>query len=77
LIGEVKPDIVSMENVSNLANSEKYPIFKTFLVALESNGYKYKYEIVNVSEYGIPQRRRRLVLLASRFGEISLIKELI
>lgn len=74
LIGEVKPDIVSMENVSNLANSEKYPIFKTFLAALESNGYKYKYEIVNVSEYGVPQRRRRLVLLASKFGEISLIK---
>lgn len=74
LIEETKPDIVSMENVSGLANIEKNPIFKTFLDALEKNKYKYKYEIVDVSEYGVPQKRKRLVLLASRFGEISLIK---
>ena len=61
LIGETKPDIVSMENVSGLADTKKYPIFKTFINALENGGYKYKYEIVNVSEYGVPQRRRRLV----------------
>jgi len=74
LIKETLPDIVSMENVSGLANTEKYPIFKTFINTLEENGYNYKYEIVNVSEYGIPQSRKRLVLLASRFGEIQLIK---
>jgi len=74
LIKETKPDIVSMENVSGLADIEKYPIFKTFIDTLENNGYKYKYEIVNVSEYGVPQSRKRLVLLASRFGEIKLIK---
>lgn len=75
LIGETMPDIVSMENVSGLADTKKYPIFKTFINALENGGYKYKYEIVNVSEYGVPQRRRRLVLLASRFGDIELIKK--
>lgn len=74
LIDETKPDIVSMENVSGLADMKKYPIFKTFIDTLEKNGYKYKYEIVDVSEYGVPQRRRRLVLLASKFGEIELIK---
>lgn len=74
LIDEVKPDIVSMENVSGLANMKKYPIFKTFTDTLERNGYKYKYEIVDVSEYGVPQKRKRLVLLASRFGDIELIK---
>ena len=74
LIEEVKPDIVSMENVSGLADAKKYPIFKTFIDTLDRNGYKYKYEIVNVSEYGVPQNRKRLVLLASRFGNIELIK---
>ncbi|HOX96456.1 MAG TPA: DNA (cytosine-5-)-methyltransferase [Candidatus Woesebacteria bacterium] len=74
LIEEVKPDIVSMENVSELAKMDKYPIFKTFLDTLERNGYRYKYEVVDVSEYGVPQSRRRLVLLASRFGEIELVK---
>lgn len=74
LINEIKPDIVSMENVSELAKMNKYPIFKTFLDVLERNGYHYKYEIVNVSEYGVPQNRKRLVLLASKLGEIELVK---
>lgn len=74
LINQVKPDIVSMENVSGLANTDKYPIFRTFIKTLEKNGYRYKHEIVDVSEYGIPQSRKRLVLLASRFGDIELIK---
>ena len=74
LIDQTKPDIVSMENVSGLANMEKYPIFKAFVEILEQNGYKYKYEIVDTSEYGVPQNRKRLVLLASLFGQIELIK---
>jgi len=74
LIEEVAPDVVSMENVSGLANTKKYPIFQTFIDTLERNGYKYKYEIVDVSEYGVPQNRKRLVLLASKFGDIQLIK---
>ena len=74
LIGEVKPDIVSMENVSELADTRKYPVFKTFTDALIRNGYKYKFEIVNTAEYGVPQNRRRLVLLASRLGDIGLVK---
>jgi DNA (cytosine-5)-methyltransferase 1 len=74
LIDETKPDIVSMENVSELAKVKKYPIFQTFLDVLKKNGYHYKYEIVNVSEYGVPQNRKRLVLLASRLGDIELVK---
>lgn len=74
LIDEVKPDIVSMENVSGLADTKKYPVFANFINTLERNGYKYKYEVVDVSEYGVPQRRRRLVLLASRYGDIQLVK---
>jgi len=75
LIDQTKPDIVSMENVSGLADMKKYPIFKTFIDILKQNGYKYNYEIVDVSDYGVPQKRRRLVLLASLFGEIELIKK--
>lgn len=74
LIGEVKPDIVSMENVSGLANTKKHPVFQTFINTLMNHGYHYSYEIVDVSEYGVPQSRKRLVLLASKFGEIKLIE---
>lgn len=70
LIQEVKPDIVSMENVKGLL---KNPIFKKFLSTLDGNGYNYDYGVVNFSDYGVPQNRHRLVLLASRLGKISLI----
>lgn len=75
LIKETLPDIVSMENVSGLADMTKYPIFKIFIETLERCSYKYKYEIVDASDYGVPQYRKRLVLLASRFGEIELVKK--
>jgi DNA (cytosine-5)-methyltransferase 1 len=74
LITETQPDIVSMENVSNLAVKDKYPAFASFLKTLADNNYNYKYEIVDVSEFGVPQRRKRLVLLASKLGNIQLIK---
>lgn len=70
LIEDVKPDIVSMENVKGLL---KNPIFKSFLRALDKNGYNYTYNIVDFSDYGVPQKRHRLVLLASKLGKISLI----
>jgi len=74
LIKEILPDIVSMENVSGLADMKKYPIFKVFIENLMRCGYNYKYEIVNTSDYGVPQSRKRLVLLASQFGDIKLVK---
>ena len=74
LIEETSPDIVSMENVAGLANMEKHPVFKTFLKALEDD-YACKYKIVNAADYGVPQNRKRLVLLASRLGEIELIEK--
>lgn len=72
-IAELKPDIVSMENVRGLAKDDKYPVFKEFLKVLEENDYKYSYSVIDTSDYGIPQKRNRLVLLASRLGPISLL----
>lgn len=73
LINEVQPDIISMENVPRLVNYSKAPVFQDFVDSLEINGYRVFYEIVNCPEYGLPQNRKRLVLLASKFGEIKLI----
>ncbi|MFA7298184.1 MAG: DNA cytosine methyltransferase [Candidatus Absconditabacterales bacterium] len=75
LIKEVKPEIVSMENVAGLIDEKKYPSFSYFINTLEDNGYKVSYSVVDCTKYGIPQTRRRLVLLASRYGEIKLIPE--
>lgn len=70
LVLETNPEIVTMENVPNLANQ---PIFKDFVKFLKGKGYFVSYSNVYCPDYGIPQKRRRLVLLASKYGEISLI----
>jgi len=70
LVKETTPDIISMENVTNLSNKQ---VFKDFVVQLERLKYKVKYKNVYCPDYGIPQKRRRLVLLASRLGTIDII----
>lgn len=70
IIKGVQPEIVSMENVPQIT---KYDVFTDFVAGLESEGYYVFWEIVNCPDYGIPQTRRRLVLLASKLGEIDLV----
>ncbi len=69
LIRDCKPDFVSMENVRGLS---KRPIFDVFLRELGTMEYEYDYDIVSCRDYGVPQNRKRLVLVASRLGKISL-----
>lgn len=70
LIRETSPDIVSMENVPNLIDQD---IFHSFVNRLRRNGYSVSYQVVFCPDYGIPQNRHRLVLLASKHGRIKLI----
>ncbi|NOY84052.1 MAG: DNA cytosine methyltransferase [Nitrospirae bacterium] len=63
LIQEVRPHFVTMENVPQV---EQHPVFQGFLKALD--GYHVEWSILNCSHLGIPQTRRRLVLLASKLG---------
>jgi DNA (cytosine-5)-methyltransferase 1 len=67
LIQQVQPDLVTMENVPQLP---KHEVFKDFLACLE--GYEYEFQVVNCLDYGVPQQRKRLVLLASKLGPIQI-----
>lgn len=71
LAGEVMPDYISMENVPELM---KETVFTAFVASLDRLGYAVTYNVVRAEEYGVPQRRRRLLLLASKEGAISLIE---
>lgn len=73
LVQELSPELVTMENVPGLI---EHDVFKKFVKNLDESGYKSSYCIVTCSEYGIPQRRERLVLLASKLGPISLLTPL-
>jgi len=70
LIKEVRPDIVSMENVPAIARSE---VFVDFVTELKEQDYHIFWDEVYCPDYGVPQSRKRLVLLASKFGAINVI----
>lgn len=67
LIQKTKPDLITMENVPPLALQ---PIFKDFIDSLE--GYWVDWRVIECSRIGLPQNRKRLVLLASKLGPISI-----
>jgi DNA (cytosine-5)-methyltransferase 1 len=66
IIRSVKPVSVMLENVPGLASSRLYAAFRR---GLESLGYHAKWRVLNAVDFAVPQRRRRLVLLASKLGE--------
>jgi DNA (cytosine-5)-methyltransferase 1 len=70
LVVEVQPDLVTMENVPPLADQD---VFRDFLESLSSS-YNIDYGVVEGQTIGLPQTRKRLVLVASRLGPISIPK---
>jgi DNA (cytosine-5)-methyltransferase 1 len=70
LVSEIKPDFVTMENVPQL---KKQSVFLDFQESLKENGYSVSARVVDAADYGVPQRRKRLVLLASLHGSIRLL----
>lgn len=73
LVKKVKPDFVTMENVPEL-KLRSHQVFLDFVACLEECGYRVAYDIVDCTRYGVPQHRKRLVLLASLHKNISLPK---
>ncbi len=59
LIRDIKPEIVSIENVPDLS---KQSVFLDFVSTLEKLGYSVDWKIVYCPAYGVPQNRKRLVL---------------
>jgi DNA (cytosine-5)-methyltransferase 1 len=69
IIKEIRPKAIMMENVPGLAMRGKV-IFNKFLRILKRLGYKYNWRIEQMANFGVPQSRRRLVLLAGLGFEI-------
>ncbi|WP_192385760.1 DNA cytosine methyltransferase [Mesorhizobium silamurunense] len=69
IVQQAKPEIVTLENVPRLVH---LPLWSEFVLGLEEVGYSVSWDVLDVSKFGVPQQRRRLVLLASRLGAIHL-----
>lgn len=71
LVRVLKPLTIMMENVPGLKD---YYLFKKVFATLKAMGYDPKVAVVNVKDYGVPQNRKRLVMVGSRLGNLEIAK---
>jgi DNA (cytosine-5)-methyltransferase 1 len=72
IISKAKPGYVLIENVPGIATRRGFCTFRRFIRLLEQSGYGIVFDILDAKHYGVPQTRRRLVLIATRKGTPSL-----
>lgn len=70
LVRDIEPNIVAMENVQEIRN---HRVYSNFIDTLFKAGYDISINKIDCEKYGVPQSRRRLLVLASKHGDIGLI----
>lgn len=61
-----KPELVILENVKNLGTHDKGNTLKTIYSSLEKLGYITTHKVLNAADYGVPQSRERIIIVASQ-----------
>lgn len=64
VIAAKKPKVVFFENVANLVKHDNGKTFDTIFATMSELGYFVRYKIMNASDYGIPQQRNRIYIVA-------------
>lgn len=67
-VKELMPKAIMMENVPGL---KKYWRFRGFCTELKKLGYEINFDVLDAADYGVPQRRKRLILLAGKNRKIN------
>jgi len=71
MVKALRPLTIMMENVPGLKD---YSLFQDIVKELNVLGYAPKVKVVNVKDFGVPQSRRRLVMVGSLLGDIEIAK---
>ena len=66
LIDEVRPMFFIMENVSGIQGKRGKSILSGLVKDMESIGYRVHKELIDAGDYGVPQRRKRIILVGER-----------
>lgn len=71
IIKSNKPKVVVLENVKNLINHDKGRSFAQILNELDGIGYEVRYKVLNSLDFGVPQRRNRIYIIAMKKDSFS------
>ncbi len=74
IIKEKQPKVVVLENVKHYLHHDKKKTLSTTIFALEDLGYNVVYSILNAKDFGLPQNRERLFIIASKKGVFDFSK---
>jgi DNA (cytosine-5)-methyltransferase 1 len=66
LVDEIRPRHIAFENVPGLVEGRWRPAFDEFIERLADLGYQTCWAVVDAADFGVPQRRRRVLLMGSR-----------
>lgn len=66
IASEVKPKVILLENVKGLLTHDNKRTFETILQSIDELGYNSSYRILNAWDYGVAQKRERLIIVAIR-----------
>lgn len=75
LVMESPPDFIIVENVPGLNNAYGRAVYERFIEMLEEAGFNQQHldsRLLDAHDYGVPQVRKRFIMVASRHGEIAL-----
>ena len=64
-----RPKVLILENVKNLLVHDNKNTFKVILNSLDSIGYNVQYKLLNAKDFGVPQSRERVIIVATRKDE--------
>lgn len=67
-VREIQPSVFLMENVAGLVTGRNLPYLQGKIEELEALGYGVSFKVLNASDYGVPQHRKRVIVLGSRSG---------
>lgn len=76
VIFKIRPKYFAYENAREALQGNHAQHLETILHVLQSIGYSYKVEILNLNEFGLPQQRERVILIASRDREVRNLRDL-
>ena len=66
IVKEKKPEIVFLENVKNFEKHDNGKTLAVVINTLKELGYTVFYDVLNASDYGLPQSRKRIYIVAFR-----------
>lgn len=66
IIKHKKPSVLLLENVKNLITHDSGKTFETIISSLKDLGYQVSFQLLNAKDFGLPQHRERIIIVAVR-----------